>query len=168
MLNTIDDRIVSSDPELEDRRNGVRMAPNSQPRIGTLFVGSRKVKCEVLDESAGGFLIVADKIPPTLATKPVELHVGNQQCILRVVWRREVEGQVRIGLQRLPESIVWRQQSSIFAWMLAAVMIGFGTGYVYAFRHQPGPAKQIAAFSAKVWTSLTSQSPSQSADDSQN
>ena len=115
--------------------------------FGKLKIGSRLVEVEILDESSGGFMVGGKKIPKTLATKPVHLVNSSGSHPLRVVWRRTVDGQTRMGLQRLPEHINWKQESSWFIWMLAAMILGFGIGYVVAFRDQHDLAKRIVELS---------------------
>lgn len=138
----------------DDRSNDERRDSRRMPQAGgigraKLRVRNRIVEVDVIDESAGGFMISAPSIPKTDATKPVELINGSGRHPLRVVWRRTVDGKTRMGLQRLPEELVWRQESSWFIWMLMAIILGFGVGYVVACRDQDGLARRIVELSTR-------------------
>lgn len=145
---SIEDQI-NEDRSDEERRDSRRMPQPGGVGRGKLRVRNRMVDVEVLDESAGGFMISAVSIPKTDATKPVELINASGRHPLRVVWRRTVDGKTRMGLQRLPEELVWRQESSWFIWMLMAVILGFGVGYVVAYRDQDGLARRIVELSTR-------------------
>lgn len=148
MPQTLDDRIVRQKLN-EDRRDSMRMPRAGGTAFGKLRVGSKTVKVSILDESAGGFMISAPRVPKTNASQPVELINYSGRHPLRVVWRRAIEGETRIGLQRLPENIAWRQESSWFVWMLAATILGFGIGYVVAYRDQHDLARRIVELSSQ-------------------
>ena len=128
MRPTLDDQIVNH-RLLDDRRDTCRMQHPGDAAIGKLRIGSKTVVVEILDESSGGFLVSADEVPETSAAQTVELLGDSGRHPLRIVWRREVEGRTRIGLQRIPEEIAWREDSSWVIWMLAAIILGFGIGY---------------------------------------
>ena len=111
---------------------------------GKLRIGTRSISVDILDESAGGFMIAAEKIPRNIpVAKPIELITSSGRHPLRIVWRRNVDGETRLGLQRLPDEILWREESSWFVWMVAAVVLGFGIGYMAAFRDQDNMINKI-------------------------
>ena len=148
MQQTLDDRIVHE--KLDDnRRNTLRMPQPGGGGHGQLRIGSKTVVVEILDESAGGFMVAAEKLPKTPPTQPIDLINISGRHPMRVVWRRNVDGQVRLGLQRLPETIQWRPDSSWFVWLLAATILGFSIGYVVAFRDQHDLARRIAELSSQ-------------------
>ena len=146
MPQTLDDRIVKekADP---NRRDSLRLPQPEGHGFAQLRVGSRTVVVEVLDESAGGFMVSGDKVPTHKPAVPVELTHRSGKHVLRVVWRREVDGTTRLGLERLPDHITWRRDSSWIIWVLAAIIIGFGGGYVAAFRDQDELVQRIVDLS---------------------
>jgi hypothetical protein len=149
-MSKIRDNRIVNERLTDDRRGSCRMPqPGSGYGTAELRIHKKTVTVDVLDESAGGFMVAADKIPKTQATNPVELTNDSGRHALRVVWRRTVHGKTRMGLQRLSEELVWRQESSWFVWMLCAIILGFGIGYVVAFRDQDGLANRIVELSTR-------------------
>lgn len=104
-----------------DSRQAVRIPPTVDQ--GTLAIGSRRIACRIVDESAGGFLIIADRMPKVLASKSIQLISDQGRTDLRIVWRREVSDGVRVGLQRIPESLSWKDESAWPIWVLAATIL---------------------------------------------
>lgn len=148
MRQTLDDRIVHENLE-DDRRGTLRMPQPGGGGHGQLRIGSKTVVVEILDESAGGFMVAADKLPKTPPTQPIDLINISGRHPMRVVWRRNVDGQVRLGLQRLPENLQWRSDNTWFVWLLLAMIVGFSIGYVVAFRDQHDLARRIAELSSQ-------------------
>ena len=88
-----------------------------------LKIGKKLVYVQVLDESAGGFLVSANRIPKTQPMESVELfHTSGAHC-LRVAWRRNFDGRTRLGLQRMVQTPP-KQESPWLIWLVAAVVIG--------------------------------------------
>jgi hypothetical protein len=125
------------DQQLLNRRDTLRMAQPDGCVEAKLKVRNRISPCIIVDESAGGYLISGKKFPMTPPTEPVELHTSAGRHALRVVWRRKVDDEIHIGLQRLPDEFLWRQDSSWMIWMVLAILVGFGGGYLFAFRDRP-------------------------------
>ena len=147
MPETLDDRIVD-ERLLDDRRDTCRMPQPGGEGFGKLRIGSKLVTVELLDESAGGFMVAAERIPRMSPTQPVELISASGRHRLRVVWQSAVDGKKRLGLQRLPQEIGSRDESSWVIWMLVAIIIGFGAGYLISFRDQDSLAGQLRSLSA--------------------
>jgi hypothetical protein len=142
------------------------MAQPKECESAKLKISNKLIACEILDESAGGYLISGKRFPKTPANLPIELHTSAGRQALRVVWRRKVDDEVRIGLQRLPDDFLWHQDSSWIIWMMCAIIVGFGGGYLFAFRDQPmNIADQIAVMSGKrVNNSLVTESLTEPVD----
>jgi|GEM_PF-4327909 len=81
--------------------------------------------------------------------------------MLHIVWEREVDGMTRIGLQRAPQHLQVRGESSWFIWMLAAIIFGLCLGYLVANRdHRDSLAQRIAEFTgSNVTNPYTDASP---------
>ena len=131
MVQTLDDRIVDIEQENKDRRESYRMAGfGGDIRTAKLKVGSKMVEVDILDESAGGFLIAAKRFPKIKKNKnEVELFTSGGAHLLRVAWQRKVDGHERLGLQRLCKAPS-RQESPWGVFLVAAVVIGLGAGLV--------------------------------------
>ena len=122
MPQTIDEVIVEKTEELE-RRESRRMPQLSMLSEGQLRIGNRKVPIEVIDESAGGFMVEAAKLPRRFSAKRIELtnHTGRHP--VRIVWHRKVDnGNTRLGLQRMPELLEASPEPSWIIWLAVAVV----------------------------------------------
>ena len=135
-MSALDERLLESEPVDADRRDSFRMPKPDQMRCAKLKIGKQLVEVQVLDESAGGFLVSANQIPKTNAMETVELFQPSGAQFLRVAWRRNVDGRIRLGLQRLCQSPP-KQESPWLIWMVAAVVIGIGVGFVAATSGHP-------------------------------
>ena len=142
MIQTLDDRIVE-DRLLTDRRDSRRMPQPGGFGVAEFRIGSKKKIVEVLDESAGGFMVAIDeRLPAIKPSTPLEIVNNSGRHPLVLVWRRNVGKSTRLGLQRLPEHMT-SQEPSWIIWMIAAIILGFCVGYVVAFRDQEGLAKDL-------------------------
>ena len=146
MPRTVDDRIVDLSPA--ERRQTFRMSQSVCDGTGKLRVGSRTVTVQLLDESSGGFMVAAAKIPKALRSQPVELITASGRHSVRVAWRRGSDGETRLGLQRLHNEIVWRDDSSWVVWMLVAIILGLGLGYFVALKNPAAMARKLRQFTS--------------------
>lgn len=132
------------DDTQEDRRNGRRFPRAGALGLAQLRVGRKTVVVEVLDESAGGFMVAAMRIPgKASSTALVDLITTAGLHPTRVIWRRNVDGRVRLGLQRLPENTVRRRDSSWFGFLLTAVVFGLALGYLAASQNQEALVQRV-------------------------
>ena len=130
-MSALDARIVDTDTADVDRRDTFRMPKTEDVQQAKLKIGKKLVYVKVLDESAGGFLVSANRVPKTKAMEGVELFHSSGAHSLRVAWRRNVDGRTRLGLQRLCPSPP-KEESPWLIWLVAAVVIGIGVGFVAA------------------------------------
>jgi len=144
MVQTLDDRIVDIEQENKDRRESYRMAGfGGDIRSAKLKVGSKIMEVDLLDESAGGFLIAAKALPKVKdSNSQVELFTSGGAHLLRVAWRRKVDGHERLGLQRLCQSPV-RHESPWLVWLAAAIIIGLGVGLIVTTKGNPFNGKVV-------------------------
>lgn len=120
MPQTIDEVIVETTEDLE-RRATRRMPQLSMLCEGQLRIGGRKVPIEVIDESAGGFMVEAGRLPRNLAAKRLEISNHTGRHPVRVVWQRKVDsGKTRLGLQRMPELLEASPEPSWIIWVAVA------------------------------------------------
>ena len=138
---TIDDRIVEQ-TDYSDRRASTRMPCSGSPE-GQLRVGPRRMPIQLIDESAGGFLIETTRVPKNLGKKPFALVNHTGRHLVRVVWMREVEkGKFRIGLQRVPQLLDDRKDPPWFMWLLVAVAAWFILAFLMV-KTQPNFVRRI-------------------------
>lgn len=126
---SVDDRIVTAEETDPERRSSYRMASFEETKVAKLKVGKKIIKVTIVDESAGGFLIETDK---SLSVKPpnqVELFTSGGAHLLRVAWKRNVEGCTRLGLQRLFQAPS-QSGSPWLVWLIAAMVIGIAFGVI--------------------------------------
>ena len=117
----------------EDRRVSVRMMAQLSEETGTrLRIGSRSIPVNVLDTSAGGYLVEINGTAKAQPDQPVELITDAGRQLLRVVWQRKIENKTNMGLQHVPHETPWRQDSSWVIWMIAALILGLGFGSYFA------------------------------------
>lgn len=113
----------------DDRRDSVRMVAQLRSETGTrVRIGTRSIPANVLDTSAGGYLVEVNGSPKTQPDQPVELISDSGRQLLRVVWQRKVENKTNMGLQHVHHELPWRQESSWVIWMIAAVVVGLAFG----------------------------------------
>lgn len=123
--------------------------------VAELRIGTKKKEVEVLDESAGGFMVSLNERLPTIKTSTkFELVNSSGRHPLVLVWRRNVGKSTRLGLQRLPEHTL-SQEPSWMIWMIAAMIFGFCIGYVVAFRDQEGFAKDLVDLATNRGAEIT-------------
>lgn len=138
---TIDEHIVDQ-TNYADRRASTRM-PCTGSAEGQLRVGPRRMPIQLIDESAGGFLIETTRVPKNLGKKPFALVNHTGRHLVRVVWMREVEkGKFRIGLQRVPQLLDDRKDPPWFMWLLIAVAAWCILAFLMV-RTQPNFVKRI-------------------------
>lgn len=144
VLDSMEDRIVSANDNDDDaeRRDTFRMPMSHQVHQAKLKVGKTLVQVQVLDESAGGFLISGQRIPKTNPGDGVELFNSNGAHFLRLAWRRNVDGETRLGLQRSWQAPP-QEESPLLIWLVAAVVIGIGVGFVTAMNGQANVFQQL-------------------------
>ena len=130
-MSLLDERIVDTSALDPERRDSYRMPKVEGTQQAKLKVGRKLIDVEVLDESAGGFLLCASKMPNTDAMACVELFNSTGAHFLRIAWRRNVDGVTRLGLQRQFHPPV-QPESSWLIWVVAAIVIGIGIGFVAA------------------------------------
>ena len=140
IMSTIEDRIVDVSKDA-DRRESYRM-PKQGATEAKLKIGRKLLEVQVLDESAGGFLVSGLKIPDTSPTDTVELFHISGAHFLRVAWRRNIDGKTRLGLQRVCHAPP-KQESPWLIWLVAAVVIGVGVGFVAATNNRPNIFDQL-------------------------
>ena len=141
-MRTVESRIIDPSDLDSERRETYRMPKSSEQQHAKLKIGKKLVAIQVLDESAGGFLISADKLPQTDPMQTVEMFSSNGAHYLRVAWRRNVDGRVRMGLQRLCHAPP-QPESPWVVWLAAAVAIGIGVGFVTATSKHPNLMDRI-------------------------
>lgn len=128
----------------DDRRIGSRFPRAVGLGLAQLRVGRKTLVVEVLDESAGGYMVAAMRIPKKASsTARVDLITTAGLHPTRVIWRRNVDGRVRLGLQRLPENMGPRSDTSWFGFMLFAVAFGLALGYLAASQNQEALVKRV-------------------------
>lgn len=93
-------------------------------------------------------MVAAARVPKALRSQPVELVTTSGRHTVRVAWRRASDGETRLGLQRLHNEIVWRDDSSWVVWMLIAIILGLGLGYFVAFKNPAAMARKLRQFSS--------------------
>lgn len=134
-MDTPEDRIVGT-TDSQDRRQTYRMAKPKSQCNAKIKLGKRKFDVEVLDESAGGYLISGFRLPVTNLMETVELFNYQGAHCLRVAWRRNIDGRTHMGLQRqgyMPE----QSESPWLVWLVAAIVFGIGLGLLFATRNNP-------------------------------
>ncbi len=131
MVQTLDDRIVDIEQENKERRESYRMAGfGGEIRKAKLKIGSKIVEVDLLDESAGGVLVAAKRFPKQKnKNSTVELFTSSGAHLLRVAWRRTVDGHERLGLQRVCQAPA-SHGSPWLVWVAAAIIIGLGVGLI--------------------------------------
>lgn len=134
-MSLLDERLVDATPDAE-RRDSYRMPKTESLQQAKLKIGKKLVEVQVLDESAGGFLVSASRMPKTNPMDSVELFHSSGAHFLRVAWRRNVDGRTRLGLQRLCQAPP-KPESPWLIWLVAAVVIGIGVGFVAAASDHP-------------------------------
>lgn len=133
-MSALDERIV--EVECSERRDTFRMPKTESLQSAKLKIGKKLIDVTVLDESAGGFLISANRIPDTKSLQNVELFHTSGAHFLRIAWRRNVDGLARMGLQRLCQAPA-KPESPWLVWFVAAVVAGIGVGFVAATSNNP-------------------------------
>lgn len=108
------------------------MAQLSEETGTRLRIGTRLIPVQVLDTSAGGYLVEINGGPKLRPDQPVELISNSGRQLLRVIWQRKIENKTNMGLQHVPHEMPWRQDSSWVIWMIAAVILGLGFGSYFA------------------------------------
>lgn len=140
-MSTLEERIVDTTDDSE-RRDTFRMPKSEELRNAKLKVGRKMVNVQILDESAGGFLISGQRIPMTKPMDTVELFNVAGAHYLSVAWRRNVDGRTRLGLQRIPHAPP-KPESPWLVWLVAAVVLGIGVGFVAATSKNPNALQRL-------------------------
>ncbi len=116
-----------------NRRDSHRMPALDECSEGRLRVGRKWLECEIQDVSTGGFLISLKNPMPRNAThKLLVLQADGAHFPVRLAWHRKEGRETRVGLQRLQEDMPSFRKSGHLLWFTAAIIVGFGFGYVYA------------------------------------
>ena len=106
----LDDRVTSTAAR-QERRDSYRLTPPEYGLLGLLHVKRKTIDVEVINESAGGFLV---SVPPSLEVKEGQImSLGSDAACWQVlVIHCESNGdQQQVGLKRLSEVPVSRQKA---------------------------------------------------------
>ncbi len=140
-MSNIQEHVVDVTEDAE-RRDTYRMSKQDYQRDAQLKIGRKLVEVQVLDESAGGFLISGRSLPKTKPMDTVELFNSNGAHCLRVAWQRKVDGRTRLGLQRLCHTAPEPESPWLF-WLVLAVVMGIGVGFAAATIRNPNAIERI-------------------------
>lgn len=133
--DSIDDLIVEAEKVGSDRRTAYRIPQTGDLRFGLLRIGSKRFEVEILDESSGGFMVCADRVPSEcVAGAGAELIRITGRQPVRVAWAHADNGVLRLGLQRDNAVEELRAESPWLIWMILAVIFGFATGFFFVFQ----------------------------------
>ena len=98
-------------------RNQFRCPHNGTPDEATLLINGRQTPVRLIDESAGGFGVLADQCPPCQLGDEIRLNFDSAQFVVRVVYVCEVPRgnsvtggpAFRLGLERLADLAEFRE-----------------------------------------------------------
>ena len=143
--DSIDDLIVESDCVGADRRDAFRIRQSGDHSLGLMRVGSKRFEVEIIDESSGGFMICADRVPRScVAGATAELISISGRQPVQIIWAHSDNGMMRFGLQRDNSIEEWRPESPWLIWMVLAVIFGFAAGFFFVFQSEAAWIDQIA------------------------